>query len=165
MLLNLVSVKTGETHIVATIKAFITNGAFGVDYPFECYDGRGICGTDDHQMGLAVKAEISEIEWPLRDNEVPPTLAILDLVEFCHRVVAKPYQRGYHEYFDHYHLDFNREEGQIEFRERINRILGRNDLAYELQENGEIVRLTPTVLGEDLTNTGSAMCGRHVSSL
>jgi hypothetical protein len=76
-------------------------------------------------LGLAVRAEIPELEWPLVPEPMPPTLAILDLLEFCYRHVAEPIQAGYHSFFGHFHLDFERASGQSEFRTRVNRILAR----------------------------------------
>jgi hypothetical protein len=70
--------------IVALIQGRISNGALGVDYPDECPDGRGPTGTDACALGLAVKADIPDLDWPLEPEPVPPTPAIMDLLEFCH---------------------------------------------------------------------------------
>ncbi len=83
-------------------------------------------------------------------NEVPPTLQILDLVEFCHRNASKPIRGSHHSYFNHHHLTFDRVAGQSEFRERINRLFARTGLAYELGDDGKIVRLAPVGLKESL---------------
>ena len=136
--------------VVVTIQSFVAHGSFGSAYPLECPDGLGSYGTHPYKMGVAVKSEIPGIDWPLKTDELPPTLAILDLIEFCYHAVGKPVQRDFHEYFKHYHLDFDQEEGRNDFRERINRILIRNGLAYQLEANGQVVRLAPAVLGEDL---------------
>ncbi|MEX1013650.1 MAG: hypothetical protein WDZ80_00630, partial [Candidatus Paceibacterota bacterium] len=50
----------------------------------------------------------------------------------------------------HHHLKFDVEIGKEKFRDRINRIFSRNGIAYELQDNGKIIRLAPLVLHEDL---------------
>ncbi len=78
---------------------------------------------------------------------------ILDLVEFCHRFVSKPIQKSYHQFFQHHHLIFDPEEGKEEFRDRINTIFSRNGLVYELNREGKVIRLSPTVLREALSNT------------
>jgi len=67
--------------------------------------------------------------------------------------VAKPTAYGYHSFYKHDHLSFDREEGQVEFRERVNQVFARNGLAYELQENGQVVRFAPPVLQESLRST------------
>jgi 23S rRNA A2030 N6-methylase RlmJ len=121
-----------------------------------------------------IQAEIPELNWPsdIRDlsgyinsTEQPPTLAILDFIEFCYQNVAKPIQEDFHSFFGHYHLAFDSAEGQRDFRQKIERILARNGLAYELQENRQIIRLAPPILRESLQagvfQTGDA----HLDSL
>jgi hypothetical protein len=46
----------------------------------------------------------------------PPTLAVLDAIEFCREVVAKPIPRDWHKYFNHVHFGFDPQEGQEDFR-------------------------------------------------
>jgi len=70
--------------IVALVHSRIFNGAFGADYPEGCPDGRGTTGTDGRALGLALRAEIPEMNWPLQIEPCPPTIAVLDLLEFCH---------------------------------------------------------------------------------
>jgi hypothetical protein len=96
-------------------------------------------------------SEIPDVSLPIVSSEVPPTLAILDVVEFCHRNVAKPIHLDYHSFFSHHHLKFDPDEGQEAFRDDINRIFSRNGLAYELQDNGQILRLVPEELRQALS--------------
>ena len=35
---------------------------------------------------------------------------------------SEPSEDGYHSYFDHHHLRFDREAGQREFRDTVNRL-------------------------------------------
>ncbi|GAB4153715.1 MAG: hypothetical protein Fur0021_19680 [Candidatus Promineifilaceae bacterium] len=113
-------------------------------------------GTDEHLMSSSLQAEIPALSWPLREKEIPPTLAILDLIQFCYRNVAKPLKKEEHRYgdsphwLDHSHLEFDRQEGRTEFRQKINLIFARNGLAFELEDRGPIVRLAPSVLREAL---------------
>ena len=137
--------------IVALVQGRISNGALGVDYPDECPDGRGTTGTDARALGLAVRADIPDLDWPLEVEPVPPTLAILDLLEFCHEHVAETVPTSFHSFFGHQHLTFDRAPGQAEFRSAINRIFARNQLSYELTDNGQIQRLAAPVLHEVLT--------------
>lgn len=136
---------------VALVDGLVANGAFGVDFPEACPDGRGPTGTDSHALGLAIRADIPQIEWPLRAEIVPPTLAALDLLEFCHTHVAEPTPVGYHSFFGHNHLSFDRDAGRRQFQERVNRVLARNQIAYELRDDGMVVRLAAPVLGEALS--------------
>ena len=148
--------------IVAHIQSLIASGALGKSFPEICPDGAGPIGTDENAFFHAIKAEIPDIELPLRTTEnhggyfstdephTPDTFIVLDLIQFCYMYVAKPIQRGYHDFFKHYHLSFNVEEGRQEFRETINRIFSRNGLSYELEENGNIKRLASPILGQKL---------------
>jgi hypothetical protein len=149
--------------IVALVQSLISTGAFGQQFPEMCPDGAGPVGANEHALSLNLQAEIPDIKWPL-DTTVevrkgysydyepyaPDTLIILDLIQFCYRHVAKPIQRGYHDFFKHYHLGFDTQAGQQEFREKINLVLSRNGLAYDLKDSGDIVRLAPHILGEAL---------------
>jgi hypothetical protein len=153
--------------VVALVQPLITTGAFGSRFPEPCPDGHGPIGTDERALSLAVQAELPGLTWPLETTDqmgqrfAPDTFVVLDFVEFCHHSVAKPIQGSYHAFFGHHHLSFDQEEGKDIFRTDINRIFFRNNLAYELDEAGEIVRLAPAVLRESLSSvifqTGDTM--------
>jgi hypothetical protein len=150
--------------IVAHIASLITIGAFGEHFPEMCPNGTGPIGTDALSFSQALKAEIPGVEWPLKITEyqeqedyflekepyAPDTVVALDIIQFCYMHVAKPIQDrdSYHDFFKHYHLSFDSETGQLEFKKKINRIFSRNGLGYELDENGSIKRLSSPVIGE-----------------
>jgi hypothetical protein len=136
--------------IVAAINSRVSDGSFGYRFPAECPDGAGVYGCDDASFWDALAAEIPDISLPLISKDVPSPLVILDFIEFCYRHVAKPIQGGYHDYFRHYHLTFEPEEGQEQFRGDINRVFSRNGLAYKLENSGQIVRLVAEVLRQSL---------------
>lgn len=151
--------------IVGLVQSLIAIGAFGAKYPETCPDGQGPIGTDESTLALAVQAEMPGLPWPLVTTEriqqgffseerpfAPDTLLVLDLIEFCHRMVAKPIQGSFHSFFRHHHLLFDETEGKQVFREDINRIFLRNNLAFELRPDGQVVRLAPTVLRESLSS-------------
>lgn len=136
--------------IVALMKSLVATGAFGFKYPDLCPDGAGVSGTDENALSLGIEAEISGLAW--NDSyTVPDTLLVLDFIEFCHQSIAKPIQGGYHSFLRHYHLSFDPDAGKSEFREAVNRIFARNGIVYDLQENGQIIRLMPPVLEEMLS--------------
>jgi len=152
--------------IVALINSATSGGGFGRRFPVLCRDGHVVCGTDTEALALAARSELPGIEWPpstltLARNgfistsvpHAPDTFLVLDLLEFCHRLVEKPEEIEYHEYYKHQHLRFDRDRGQQEFREGVNRILARNGIAFELGEDGKVVRLGPLALREDLART------------
>lgn len=152
--------------IVSNIEVLISSGAFGEQFPSVCDDGDVIIGTNSLRLSQAIKAEIPDIEWPLKTKEYtesdgdflqssvetpysPNTLVALDLIQFCYAFVAKPIKDNYHSYWKHYHLSFDSEAGKSEFRNSINRIFSRNGVAYELTESGEIVRKSSPIFGEN----------------
>lgn len=149
--------------IVGLIRSLVSTGAFGYKYPEMCPDGHGPVGTDENAFGLALQAEIPDLPWPLETHEsfssgffredqpsAPDTLMIMDLVEFCHRAVAKPIQGSYHSFFGHHHLTFDADIGQARFRDDVNRILRRNNLAFQVQDDGHVERIAPPVLRDEL---------------
>jgi hypothetical protein len=152
--------------LVATVQALINSSAFGLRFPERCPDGQATCGGDADAFAASVSAEIPGLAWPLEtvsnDGEdyfakrqpfAPDTSLVLDFIEFVHASVAKPISDMYHDYFSHYHLTFDQEAGQEDFRVTVNRIFARNGLAFEMLPNGRIERVLPPVLGEELKRT------------
>ncbi len=136
--------------IAATIRSRISDGSLGAGFPDFCPDGRGTTGADHRAFALSLGAEIPGISWPFDTDHTPPTLAILDLVEFVFRHVGKPSPKDHHSYYGHDHFTYDQSEGQTEFGRDINRILARNGLAFELGNDGHVVRLASPILRESL---------------
>jgi len=139
--------------ITALIQGRLDDGSFGARYPETCPDGGGACGANEKLFWEALQAEIpalADSELVLGQEESPPLLNVMDMIEFCWRAVGKVQRRGYHSHFSHYHVDFDVEAGRVEFRETVNLIFQRNGLAYTLTERGEIERLLPSEIGEPL---------------
>jgi len=142
--------------IQALLRARIADGSFGASFPESCPDGAGPIGADEASLWQAIRAEVPNFQerpWYGTSEEPPLTLDILDLVEFIWRYIGKPVRRSYHDYFEHYHLNFDVDAGRVEFREAVNRIFRRNGLVYELKEDGQIERIAPPVLREALMST------------
>jgi hypothetical protein len=139
--------------IVAAIRTRVADGSFGFRYGLRCPDGSWIYACDEPSFSLALMAEVPGVAWPLDSSSVPPKLAVLDLVEFCYRIVAKPNINEYHGFFRHFHLGFGVDEGRAEFREEINRIFARNGIAFEIDSTGRIIRLIPSTLSTILRTT------------
>ena len=146
--------------VIAGLWAFvdtkIEDGSFGVDHPRSCLDGLGPTGTDTHKFLTAMRTEIPDLPdsptGPLGNSlDGPPrTIDILDMLEFCWRHIGDPCRGTYHDFFQHYHLTFDREAGRQKFSEKVNSILSRNGIAYTLTGGGAIERLGPSVLNEEL---------------
>ena len=101
--------------LVAVLTGSLPTGHLGLIFQMNVPDGRWPTGTNEHTLGLAVRSEIPELEWPIRAELVPPTMAVMDLLKFCHDHIAEAIRGSRHSYFDHYHLTFNRAEGQEQF--------------------------------------------------
>ena len=130
--------------IVAEIRTRVGDGSFGARYPEICPDGNEYCGTDEQSFWDAMAGEIRDLpegNFILLEDELPPLLVVMDMIEFCWNSVGKPERRDPHSYFNHYHLQFDEKVGKSEFRETINRIFQRNRLAYKLTAEGKIERL------------------------
>ena len=147
----------GETvwgGLQALVLSKINDGSFGATYPKTCDDG-GTTGADEKVVSSAMLGEIPGLPdrpWVHSLGERPETIHILDMIEFSWRCVGEPVQHAFHPFPKHYHLEFERESGQNKFREDVNRIFGRNGLAYELNNEGQIERIGPPVLREVLTS-------------
>lgn len=137
------------------IETAIDDGSFGIDYPDGCPDGRGPTGTNRYTFDTAMRAEIPNLPeepWRYGWHGVPEAVDILDMIEFCWRHVGEPSNATYHDFFGHFHLTYNRDMGRFKFREQVNLIFGRNGLAYTLTGEGNIERLAPPVLREELAS-------------
>jgi hypothetical protein len=131
------------------IQTRIDNGAFGIDFPELCSDGNGPYGTNTVLMEAAAHGDA--IVWPITSDEQPEDpVAIFELLEFCYNHVSEPKQGSWHSFMSHYHLSFNRADGQANFRAAINKVFDRNGIAFEIDEDGEVARTGPTGLVEVL---------------
>lgn len=161
--------------IIAEINRRFDDNSFGHRFPLICPGTKLAYGCNQGSFVATLKSRIPNLQWPLNPNEVPNTLVVLDLLEFCHDVVGrveeavdpqtlkKPIQGLGNIFPDelcHIHLKFSINEGQGAFRNEINCIFFRNGIAYELNAEGQVIRLGPEPLRSTLTsatfNTGDA---------
>lgn len=145
--------------LCAIIEKHISNISLAKDFPEQCPDSMGICGTDPTLFYDTAKAMIPSLEIPIsRKDErtvsvfdpietknIVDTYVTLDLIEFCYIHIYDPIKKGsIHDYFQHYHYAFATAQEQREvFRESINDLFRRNSIAFELNERGQIIRVTP----------------------
>ena len=119
----------------------------------------------------AIHAEIPDLPlwpWLSQADELPKTVRVLELIEFCWRHIGHPVQLRYHDHWHHYDLRFDVELGRRNFIEDVNRIFGRNGLAYALTSEGRVERLGPPLLREELAsarfNSGNSELDRILES-
>ena len=146
--------------ILSLIDTRVNDGSLAHGFPLHCPDGNAIVGTDQHAMWSVIRGEIGELadkeveEWDtfsymMRSAEnLPNTPTILDLIEFVARHVAQPTEDRWHDFFSHYHLELDREEGLQKFVEDVNRIFSGSSLAYKLTPTGAVERTVPALMAE-----------------
>ena len=99
----------------------------------------GSMGNNENMLRMAMHAEIPGLPfrpWISQSNDIPETIRILELIEFCWRNIGHPApSRNDHDAI------FDVELGRRNFREDVERILDRNGLAYTLSAEGHIERI------------------------
>ena len=142
--------------IASRIQGRVDDGSFGQTFPEGCPDNLQLCcGTSIQRFEAAMRSEIpvlatERVLWKLLAIDAPPMATIFDIIEFSWTSVGKPLQGRYHGFFGHHHLTFDKEAGQRDFRDDVNRIFRRNGLAFELTESGRIERIPPGIVGDVL---------------
>jgi hypothetical protein len=154
--------------LVALINNLIDEEYFAQAFPERCLDYPKsydqIYTTNDSRMKSAIWGHFDNFKFPLTELDTPLTilltkldtpltLTILEFIEFCHEHISKPVKFDDHSYYQHHHLSFDKQEGQKEFRDQVNRLFQRNGIAFELQEDGQIDRLAPPLLRDKLNNS------------
>ena len=132
--------------ISALIRTRVDDGSFGASYPEMCFDGSIPVGTNSEAFWDAMAGRIPEL--PERHvivtpSDPPPILVVMDMIQFCWKSVGKPEQFSYHDFGSHSHLKYNIDLGKEEFRQEINEIFQRSELAFELTVEGNIERVLP----------------------
>jgi hypothetical protein len=154
--------------IVAATERRVRDGSFGNTFPERCFEHNYTVGTDAQLFGRALVGAVASVTWPLNENEVPRNFGALDLIEFCYARVAQPRREAWHDYGRHYRLSFDVNAGRAEFRAEINGIFAGHGVAFDLNEEGQIVRLAPPevqqVLNTAVFTTGDADLNRLLNT-
>lgn len=137
----------------ALIQSRIDDGSFGYRFPEKCQDGYGLFGCDQSNLRLVLAAQVPSVAWPLLPTQLQSTPETIDLLEFCAQSLGRPNEVSYHSFFRHHHLNWDREVGLVQFVSEVNQIFGRNGLAYEMNEVGQVYRVLPQNLAEQLSRT------------
>ena len=149
--------------LYSLIQTRIEDGSFGFRFPLACPDSStNAIGTDTRAFSRLLKAEVPWIEWPLDHDTVPDTPTILDLLEFCAASVGSPIEGGYHSFFQHSHLSWDRAAGLAVFIADVNRMFARNGVAFELSNDGKARRVLPAHIGQILVQA-NFKTGDHIT--
>lgn len=157
--------RTSWDGVIALVGRGVSTSAFAEDFPCMCPDGNGPYACDAENFHAALHAEIPDLPAQFAAYQVPDTLAILDLLQFIYRHASYATRRDHHGFFGHHHLSFDRATGRREMRERINTLLTRNGLAYELGEDGAITHIAAPVVRELLRSALPATGDPHLDAL
>lgn len=122
---------------------FRSEGYFDQSFGFWCVDAEDIPGTiQDPELEIFLKMRKKNI-WPI-DNycEFYTEDDLLDVIEFLHLHVSKPIDGTFHDWNEcgmHWET-FSKNEGQAEFREKINDLLKLYKEPFELAKTGMVLR-------------------------
>ncbi len=142
----------------ALVSEFETRGWFQESFGFTCVDEGFVPGRlgADLTGALLVETGRSDV-WPVAlhaDSWDDDTL--FDMVEFLDRTVSAGAKGRFHDFGGcgwHY-SHFDRSVGQAEYREKVNRILGRYGDGFELTAGGQVERRLPQQVADLATSSG-----------
>lgn len=151
-------------HVVKIFDDLRYRGYFQQAFGYDCVDA----GAVEGELGADPDAYFfrtitRESIWPYWEPELEATTFIpvnyepdsiweswdadtlFDVIEVLHDLVSKPTDGRHHDYNNcgwHY-TEFNRTEGQEEFRRAVNGVLPMNDPPYEIGGLGQVVEAAP----------------------
>lgn len=130
----------------------IENGYFQEYFGYYCVDEGFVQGRfgSENLIEMKVFNSLGNELWPFL-NSIPECdeNEVFDIIEFLFDHISAPLSgKGWwHKYcecgwhFRNLDTDFNKGEGQKEFRKRIDEILEKYDKGYKLTEEGEIIKI------------------------
>jgi hypothetical protein len=130
---------------LAIYRSFLNRDYFQEHFGYFCVDLGDVAGLlgDDIPGVLLVELRKEDI-WPISEHLSDYSEDdVFDLIEYLHDHISYPIDGYFHSYSNcgmHYST-FNRQQGQVEFRESINRILAIYGDGYILSSDGEILEL------------------------
>lgn len=148
----LLTLKTLKRVFLATYQSFDAKEYFQQAFGYHCVDNGFVPGTIIIDVGIEMESQIykpAETLWPIENRAEHYTKDdLFDVIEFLHEWVSKPTEGYYHGYDNcGWHYDkFDKEEGQEEYRNKINGPLSQYENGYKLSGNGEIQSLAPAGL-------------------
>lgn len=118
------------------------DGYFSEAFGYECVDAGHIDGNvRDIDLELLLTVRKKDLWPPHAFGQGYTEDDFFDVVEFLFQQVSKPIDGSFHSYDQcgmHWET-FNKQQGQIEYRDKVNAVLGHYAKPFELSENGEIL--------------------------
>jgi hypothetical protein len=129
---------------------FEGEGYFQEYLGYTCVDAGFVAGKEGHDLeGCLLLALRKENLFPVC-TKLPDYAEddLFDIIEFLYEKCSKPTKRDYHNWNNcGWHCsEFDRDAGQAEFRERVNRLLEIYGNGFELSAEGEVLHLADTGL-------------------
>ena len=123
-------------------------------WPLRCPDDQSVVvGTDLNKFWQATRAKLNlSAQGPGELVNEPNALAVLNVIEYVRQHIARPTIIGDHKYYGHNHLGFYGQAGKEEFQAEINDLFKRYGLAYQLTDDGVVIRLAPEEIRENLVD-------------
>lgn len=154
--------------LVALVDQRINSDWLAKEFPEQCPDGSGICGTDRRNLFDLMEALIPSLgSWPPDRDTVPSDEVVFDLIDFVAQRIAEPIQSSWHSFFRHYELGFDARAGQIAFRGDVNHLLARTGMAFEVNADMRVVRLGPpesrAIVADLRPDTGDALLDQLIT--
>lgn len=129
---------------------FEEEGYFQKHLGYECVDAGYIPGELGHDLEGAILLALRKTNLtPIHSSiEKYSEDDLFDMIEFLHDHCARPTKREYHSWNEcGWHCEeFDEKAGQVEFREKVNRILEVYKSGFELSAGGEVLALAETGL-------------------
>lgn len=123
----------------------LDEGWFQQALGYDCVDNGPTYGTLGRDVeGKVFLALRKDKLWPVQSNiESYSEDDLFDVAEFLYDHVAKPTKSYYHSFNDCglHCSEFDKPQGQLQYRDRVNRILTAYSSGYELSERGEVLTL------------------------
>lgn len=118
------------------------DGYFDEAFGFECVDLDHVDGSvRDVELEILLAVRKKNL-WPIDQwAKLYSEDDFFDIVEFLHQYVSKPIDGHFHDYSGcgmHWET-FNKQEGQSEFRAKINSVLCQYAHRYEISDRGEVL--------------------------
>jgi hypothetical protein len=118
------------------------DGYFDEAFGFECVDLDHVAGSvRDVELEILLAVRKKNL-WPIDQwAKLYSEDDFFDIVEFLHQYVSKPVDGHFHDYNGcgmHWET-FNKQEGQSEFRTKINSVLCQYTHRYEISDRGEVL--------------------------
>lgn len=118
----------------------VKSNNFAKSFPVLCQDNNGIIGTDEDGLWDSMRGFVPKLPGWMNDEWPDEHSVLFDVLEYVAKIIAKPSNNRFHEYFQHYELEFDESAGRLSFRDEVNGLLHRGRTPYEMNDKFAIVR-------------------------